>query len=75
MDYSVLSTYSRTPSAYMINEDLRLRLYKLGEKNNKRFYQKFGFYEKFVERFPSIKSARPEDFCFFVFWRVKYGYL
>ena len=75
MNYSFISTYNRTPGAYMIDEDLKLRLYKLGEKTNKPFYQKLGFYEKFVESFPEIKSAGPEDFCFFVSRRGKYGYL
>ena len=58
------SNYSRVPATYMINENLRLKLYKLGEQSNKPFYQKLGFYEKFVESFPSIKSADQKNFVF-----------
>ena len=33
------------------------------------------FYQRFVDRFPSVKSAKPKDICFFVSRRGKYGYL
>ena len=65
---SRLCAYSRVSSIRMLDENS-------SELEIKKVASHALFHQKFVDKFPSVKSAKPEEMCFFVSRRGRYGYL